>query len=571
MILFSKIRWKNILSTGDVWTEVNFQKSRSTLIVGENGAGKSTILDAICFALFAKPFRKINKSQLVNSINKKGMLVEIELSIGPKQYLIRRGQKPSVFDIIVDGNLLNQTSDVREYQDILEKNILKLNFKSFSQIVILGSASFTPFMQLPAAHRREIIEDLLDIQIFSTMNSILKEKVQLNKEEITNVNYEMKLLAEKIELQKRLAESIQQNNEAVIAEKTAQGIEVGGNLQIALASLKDVNEAITHLESTITDSAQVNAKLKKLEKLFDLAESKKKKIESEIEFFENNDNCPTCRQAIEQLFKDKSIEEKMVSLGQLVEMKDDLVNQQQAVTTRIQEIDEVDDQLSTLRVTALNHNTQIKIYENNLSLLRAEIEQLKQKGTSISVDNEEMEALKRSLKSNVNTKEELLKDKAVLDVAAVLLKDSGVKTKIIKQYIPVINKLVNKYLAAMDFFVNFELNENFEETIKSRHRDDFSYESFSEGEKMRIDLALLFTWRSISKLRNSASTNLLLMDEVFDSSLDNSGTEEFLKIINTLTADTNLFIISHKGDQLFDKFHSVIKFQKVKNFSQMVK
>lgn len=571
MILFSKIRWKNILSTGDAWTEVNFQKSRSTLIVGENGAGKSTILDAICFALFAKPFRKINKSQLINSINKKGMLVEIEFSIGPKQYLIRRGQKPSVFDIMVDGNLLNQTSDVREYQEILEKNILKLNFKSFSQIVILGSASFTPFMQLPAAHRREIIEDLLDIQIFSTMNSILKEKVQLNKEEITNVNYEMKLLAEKIELQKRLAESMQQNNEAVIAEKTNQAIEVGGNWQIALATLKDVNGAITYLESTITDSAQVNAKLKKLEKLFDLAESKKKKIESEIEFFENNDNCPTCRQAIEQLFKDKSVGEKMSSLQQLIEMKDDLVNQQQAVTTRIAEIDGIRDQIENQSALAFKYNTQVSIYENTLSLLKAEIEQLKQKGTSISVDNEEMEALKRSLKSNVNTKEELLKDKAVLDVAAVLLKDSGVKTKIIKQYIPVINKLVNKYLAAMDFFVNFDLNENFEETIKSRHRDDFSYESFSEGEKMRIDLALLFTWRSISKLRNSASTNLLIMDEVFDSSLDNSGTEEFLKIINTLTADTNLFIISHKGDQLFDKFHSVIKFQKVKNFSQMVK
>jgi len=571
MISFSKIRWKNILSTGDAWTEVNFQKSRSTLIVGDNGAGKSTILDAICFALFAKPFRKINKSQLVNSINKKGMLVEIEFSIGPKHYLIRRGQKPSVFDIMVDGNLLNQTSDVREYQDILEKNILKLNFKSFSQIVILGSASFTPFMQLPAAHRREIIEDLLDIQIFSTMNSILKEKIQLNKEEITSVNYELKLLAEKIELQKRLAESMQQNNEAVIAEKTAQSIEVGGNLQIALDSVKDINVVITALENTIADSAQVNAKLKKLEKLFDLAEAKKKKIESEIEFFENNDNCPTCRQAIEQLFKDKSVEEKMSALGQLIEMKDDLVNQQQVVTARIVEIDDVNDQLSEQRLLVFNYNTQIRIYENTISLLKAEIEQLKEKGTAIGVDNEEMESLKRSLKSNVNTKEELLKDKAVLDVAAVLLKDSGVKTKIIKQYIPVINKLVNKYLAAMDFFVNFDLNENFEETIKSRHRDDFSYESFSEGEKMRIDLALLFTWRSISKLRNSASTNLLVMDEVFDSSLDNSGTEEFLKIINTLTADTNLFIISHKGDQLFDKFHSVIKFQKVKNFSQMVK
>jgi len=499
------------------------------------------------------------------------MLVEIEFSIGSKQYLVRRGQKPSVFDIIVDGNMLNQTSDVREYQEMLEKNILKLNFKSFSQIVMLGSASFTPFMQLPAAHRREIIEDLLDIQIFSTMNSILKEKVQLNKEEITSVNYELKLLAEKIELQKRLAESMLQNNEAVIANKTAQSVEVGGNLQIALDTLGEINSIISTMESTIADSAQVHIKLKKIERLYEIADAKIKKVEGEIEFFNNNDDCPTCRQAIEQVFKDKSIDEKMAMLTQLVTAKDDIVNQQQVISSRILEIDEVNDQLSEKRVTALNYRTQIQIYENTLSLIKTEIDQLKQKGTAIGIDSEEMDTLKRSLKSNVNTKEELLKDKAVLDVAAVLLKDSGVKTKIIKQYIPVINKLVNKYLAAMDFFVNFDLNENFEETIKSRHRDDFSYESFSEGEKMRIDLALLFTWRSISKLRNSASTNLLIMDEVFDSSLDNSGTEEFLKIINTLTADTNLFIISHKGDQLFDKFHSVIKFQKVKNFSQMVK
>ena len=571
MISFKCIRWRNLLSTGDVWTEISFQRSKSTLIVGENGAGKSTILDAVCFALFAKPFRKINKSQLINSINKKGMLVEIELSIGPKQYLIRRGQKPNVFDIIVDGSMLNQTSDVREYQDMLEKNILKLNFKSFSQIVILGSASFTPFMQLPAAHRREIIEDLLDIQIFSTMNAILKEKIGYNKDELNGVNYDMKLVVEKIELQKRLAESMQQNNETVIVEKNNHMIEVGGNLQIALDALSDVNTTIRNIQDSIADQEQVRQKQKKISKLQDLAVSKLAKVQDEVDFFENNDDCPTCRQEIQKTFKDKSIEDKKKLIQNLVEAKEDILNQLAAISDRIEEIDAAQRSAYNQQLLASEYNTQIKIYESTISLLKAEIDQLKQKGDAIGVDSDEMDSLKRSLKSYINTKEELLKDKSVLDIAAVLLKDSGVKTKIIKQYIPVINKLVNKYLAAMDFFVNFDLNENFEETIKSRHRDDFSYDSFSEGEKMRIDLALLFTWRAISKLRNSASTNLLIMDEVFDSSLDNNGTEEFLKIINTLTADTNLFIISHKGDQLFDKFHSVIKFQKVKNFSQMVK
>lgn len=571
MIAFSKIRWKNLLSTGDAWTEVNFQRSKSTLIVGDNGAGKSTILDAVCFALFAKPFRKINKSQLINSINKKGSLVEIEFSIGPKQYLVRRGQKPNVFDIIVDGSTLNQTSDVREYQEMLEKNILKLNFKSFSQIVILGSASFTPFMQLPAAHRREIIEDLLDIQIFSTMNAILKQKIGLNKDELLSVNYDMKLVAEKIQLQKKLAESMQQNNELVISEKNSQMIEVGGNLQIALDALKEVCETIINIQNTISDEEQVRQKQRKSNSVYDLLVSKSTKIESEVEFFENNDDCPTCRQEIQKAFKSSTIEDKKKQIDNILEAKRDLEDQLSVLSERLEEIAGINKTISRYRTVSSEHNTQIKIYENTIQLLRNEIEQLKQRGSVIGVDTEEMEGFKRSLKSYINTKEELLKDKSVLDIAAVLLKDSGVKTKIIKQYIPVINKLVNKYLAAMDFFVNFDLNENFEETIRSRHRDDFSYESFSEGEKMRIDLALLFTWRSISKLRNSASTNLLIMDEVFDSSLDNGGTEEFLKIINTLTADTNLFIISHKGDQLFDKFHSVIKFQKVKNFSQMVK
>lgn len=572
MILFSKIRWKNLLSTGDAWTEVNFRKSKSTLIVGENGAGKSTILDAICFALFAKPFRKINKPQLVNSINKKGMLVELEFSIGNKQYLIRRGQKPNVFDIICDGNMMNQTSDVREYQEMLENNILKLNFKSFSQIVILGSASFTPFMQLPAAHRREIIEDLLDIQIFSIMNSLLKEKISLNKQEITSVTYEMKSAADRIELHNKLTKTLKDNKQVTIDIKNNQLKEVAGNMQIALDVIKEHREKITALQDTIADEDTVSGKHSNYITLKRAGENKLRNINDSIAFLQEHDSCPTCSQDIDIHFKDGNIGEKN---KQKAEVESSLASLQGLITTldsRLSDIADVHSLIQEQELLIQDCNTQVKIYQNTIKLLQDEIKNLQ---TDIEVqsedDTEELSSIKRTLKAAINTKEELLKDKSALDVAAILLKDSGVKTKIIKQYIPVINKLVNKYLAAMDFFVNFELNENFEETIKSRHRDDFSYESFSEGEKMRIDLALLFTWRAISKLRNSASTNLLIMDEVFDSSLDNNGTEEFLKIISTLTADTNLFIISHKGDQLFDKFHSVIKFQKVKNFSQMVK
>lgn len=560
-----------MLSTGDAWTEINFTKSKSTLVVGENGAGKSTILDAVCFALFGKPFRKINKPQLINSINKKNMVVEIEFRIGSREYIIKRGQKPTLFEILVNGELISQNSESKEYQEMLEKSILKLNFKSFSQIVILGSASFTPFMQLPAAHRREIIEDLLDIQIFSTMNTILKEKVSVNKQEITSVGFDMRLAAERIELQNKLTSSIKQDNELVIAGKIKKSIEVGGNLQIALDTIKSTQATIDLLKDTITDHPSATSKVSKITNLITQAELKADRILKDIEFFTDNDSCPTCKQEIQEIFKNKSVEEKNQQMEAINNTIPLMAQQVSHLNVRLAEIQLVADQITEHETDLLGYNTQVRIYENTLKLISDEVEQLREKSIQIDTDTDEMESAKRSLKSSINTKEELLKDKAALDVASVLLRDSGVKTKIIKQYIPVINKLVNKYLAAMDFFVNFELNENFEETIRSRHRDDFSYESFSEGEKMRIDLALLFTWRAISKLRNSASTNLLIMDEVFDSSLDNNGTEEFLKIINTLTADTNLFIISHKGDQLFDRFHSVIKFQKVKNFSQMVK
>lgn len=571
MILFKNIKWKNILSTGDAWTEISFTKSKSTLIVGENGAGKSTILDALCFALFGKPFRKINKSQLINSINKKGLLVEVEFSVGKKNYIIKRGIKPNLFEIYSDGEMINQSSETKEYQEYLERNILKLNFKSFSQIVILGSASFVPFMQLTAANRREIIEDLLDIQIFSTMNSLLKEKVSQNKTDLQETTYEMKLVGEKIEMNKKLIQSLKDNNKEEEDKKIQKGLELAGNLQIALAEVKLNQETIEELEKTISDQEDVNEKIHKLQSLKRDLQQKIKHLDAEVNFFNDHENCPTCKQEINNVFKISMVNDKQSLLSecnQSIEKVDKKIN---TLEKRNQEIADVLSSIQEKKLTARDIQTQIKIYETTLTQLRQEVKDLRSKNKQIDTDNSELESLKETLRNTITLKEQLLADKSVLDVASVLLKDSGVKTRIIKQYVPVINKLVNKYLAAMDFFVNFELNENFEETIKSRHRDEFSYESFSEGEKMRIDLALLFTWRAISKMRNSASTNLLIMDEVFDSSLDNNGTEEFLKIISTLTSDTNLFVISHKGDQLFDKFHSVIKFQKHKNFSTMVK
>ena len=571
MILFQCVRWKNLLSTGDVWTEINFIKSKSTLIVGENGAGKSTILDAVCFGLFGKPFRKINKPQLVNSINRKGMLVELEFKIGSRQYLIRRGQKPSVFEILQDGNIINQNSEAKEYQEYLESNVLKLNFKSFQQIVILGSASFTPFMQLPASHRREIIEDLLDIQIFSTMNSLLKDKITINRTSLYQVDYEIKGAAEKIELYKKHIESLKQNNDEIIAQKQAQVDGLNNQINDANISVSTINGEIQTLSASIEDHNKVLSKSSKFALLSRQLDSKLDKLKKEIEFFYESDDCPTCRQGIAHEHKSEIVEKNHKQVADIESGKEKLLTEIAEVDVRLTEITNTNTEITLLNRKVTDHLIHIQMWGDMINSINKEITNLKTNNKQIDTNTEELKVLKEQLKAALQSKEDLTKEKAVLDVASVLLKDSGVKTKIIKQYIPVINKLVNKYLAAMDFFVAFELNENFEETIKSRHRDDFSYESFSEGEKMRIDLALLFTWRAISKLRNSASTNLLIMDEVFDSSLDNNGTEEFLKIISTLTADTNLFIISHKGDQLFDKFHSLIKFEKHKNFSRISK
>ena len=569
MILFKKIRWKNILSTGNTFTEIDFLRNRSTLIVGENGAGKSTILDALCFVLYGKPFRKINKPQLLNTINQKNLEVQIEFDIGKNNYKIIRGMKPNIFEIYQNDTIINQNAESKEYQEMLEKNILKLTYKSFSQIVILGSASFVPFMQLPAAHRREVIEDLLDIQIFSTMNNILKEKINDNKNSIIENDFSIKSLAEKIELHKKYLESLQQNNDELIAEKY-KAIEVHkAQIIIDQQLLDECTAAINSLKLETDQIEDLRKGDRDIRELYRKMYDKSVKLIKENKFYDDNDNCPICKQGISHDFKHESQEKNQTDIDAISSSLNKLDRKLVKINEKINAFTKSLEVQEAHQKQVGEHNNRITTLNMFISSLTQEIEQIKTNTKHIDASVEEIKQLRESLKQSIQLKEELTDNRKVLDVAGMLLKDSGIKTKIIKQYVPVMNKLINKYLASMDFFVNFELNENFEEIIKSRFRDEFTYESFSEGEKMRIDLALLFTWRAIAKLRNSASTNLLIMDEVFDSSLDGSGTDEFLKIIQTLTGDTNIFIISHKGDQLYDKFHSVIRFEKHKNFSRI--
>jgi DNA repair exonuclease SbcCD ATPase subunit len=569
LILFQCIRWRNFLSTGNAFTEIDFTRNKSTLIVGENGAGKSTILDALSFGLYGKPFRKINKPQLINSINGKGLEVEVEFKIGKRTYKIRRGIKPTLFEIYQDDKLLNQDAESKEYQEMFENNILKLNHKSFCQIVVLGSASFVPFMQLSAIHRREVIEDLLDIQIFSTMNNILKEKVAENKNSLTDVDYKIRISADKIELQKKHIENMKQNNDDLIKQKEVRIEELNSEIKISRDETKKLMEAVESATNSISDDKKLQLKHAKIIDVKRQLEAKLDKLHKEIEFFRDHDDCPTCRQNIVHDHKKDIVSrdnDQMLEVTKGIEKLDvDIEN----ISIRLKEIIQVNKTISEHNVAISNHNVQISTLLSFVQGLNREITALKQDKKIVEDNSEELKQYKTDLKEAIELKESLVKDKQLLDIAVNLLRDGGIKTKIIKQYVPVMNKLINKYLASMDFFVNFELNENFEETIKSRHRDEFSYESFSEGEKMRIDLALLFTWRAVAKLRNSASTNLLIMDEVFDSSLDTNGTDEFLKILSTLTADTNVFIISHKGDTLFDKFEHILKFEKHKNFSRI--
>lgn len=567
MILFEKVRYKNILSTGNTFTEVFLNQSKSTLIVGDNGAGKSTMLDALTFALYGKPFRKINKYQLLNSVNNKELLVEAYFSISGNSYVIKRGIKPGIFEVWKNGELLNQDAAARDYQTYLEDTILKLNYKSFGQVVVLGSSTFVPFMQLKSGERRDIIEDLLDIQIFTTMNTLLKERLADNKSEITDIKYQIDLLENKIDSAKSHNESIRKIKETEVGKLKDKLKEQVAFVEDEQAKMDVLLDEIEVLNNSIGDKAEQKKKLAEFQELNHDLTSRLNKLRKDVDFYQNHDNCPTCKQGIDHEFKEETIKSSRSTATEIETAKKEIGHKSVVVDERLYAIDLVEDQISEKNISISEHRANYKIGMNTCKSIKKELDGAQQEVEEI--DTSDIKKLESELVDYHASQSELFDHKEILSVVASMLKDGGIKTRIIKQYVPVMNKLINKYLSAMDFFVQFELDENFNETIKSRFRDEFSYSSFSEGEKLRIDLALLFTWRAVSKLRNSVSTNLLIMDEIMDSSLDSAGTEEFLKIIEELSADSNIFIISHKGDQLFDKFDSVIKFEKVKNFSRI--
>ena len=570
MIIFRKIRWRNFLSTGNHFTEIQLDNASNTLVVGSNGAGKSTVLDALCFVLFGKPFRSVNKPQLMNSINNKDCVVEIEFNVGNKSFRIVRGIKPNLFEIYQDGTLLNQDAASRDYQEHLEKFILKLNYKSFTQIVILGSASFTPFMQLSAADRRAIIEELLDIQIFSAMNNIIKEKLTINKESIATKKHEIDLAQQKYDLQKLHTDEVDQNN----AEKAIQYEEA---IQLTYGEIQEIHANTATTTSKIEESlqlvinkSQVETKLKTITKIESQIEANLSKYRKDISFFQQNDNCPTCRQEIALGFKEAELANTNQRVTECEHGLRDLEKKIIEEQTKLNEMAETQKEIQKLQILAATNNTAVIEKQKYIKTVEKQLAELNSNKESTAKEQQQLQELLDCLLKQQEDLRTLIEEKTYYDAASGLLKDTGIKTKIVKQYLPIINKLVNKYLASFDFFVNFNLDESFRETIKSRHRDEFTYASFSEGEKQKIDLALLFSWRAVAKLKNSANTNLLILDEVFDSSLDANGTEYLMMILHMLEG-ANVFVISHKGDVLQDKFRNLIRFEKVKNFSRIVK
>ena len=566
MIIFKYVRWKNFLSTGNNFTEIQLDRNPTTLIIGENGAGKSTVLDALCFGLFGKPFRNINKPQLLNSVNNSNCLVEVEFEIGSKKLKVIRGIRPNIFEIYVNNKMYNQDANVRDYQKYLEQQILKLNYRSFTQVVILGSSTFIPFMQLKARHRREVVEEILDIQIFSLMNMLLKMKLKEIDSNTKDMEYQYELTEEKIFLHEKYIEDMKANkdklteekitllanNEEEIFKKNTDITFHQKNNEELLLAIKDRNKVTTDhnklcdIRSTLTEKKNNNSRM--------------------VKFFEENNDCPACEQPLRNASKmvkskQKEVDKFAMALEELSQaiLKSD--NKQNAIST-------IADKIRKNEVHVAKENSSVTQLEKFNATLQAEIDQL-QSGDVSKSDYDKLKKLKSKIVTVEELKQKLKEDQTYAEAVRNMLQDTGIKTKIIKQYLPIMNKLINTYLTSMEFYVNFTLDENFNETIKSRYRDEFTYESFSEGEKMRIDLALLFTWRAVAKMKNSTNTNLLMLDEIFDSSLDGTGTDEFLKILNTLGGE-NVFVISHKQDALVDKFKSTIKFEKIKNFSHVV-
>ena len=569
MILFKKVRYKNFLSTGQQFIEIDLDKSSTTLVVGENGAGKSTMLDALCFGLFQRPFRNIKKDQLINSINEKECIVEVEFTVGQKDYKIIRGIKPNTFEIWCDGDMLNQDAAQRDYQKHLEQQILKLNFRSFTQVVILGNASFVPFMQLRARHRRQVVEEILDIEIFSKMNIMFREKEKNQDELIKQTDFNYQLVDNKIEDKKKYIDDISNRSKDLAASKRVELDKTITDIANYEQDIKKVRTEIASLQKEILDETKVNSMKSKLHSMEAKLENTCNKHKKDLKFFESHDDCPTCQQAIDTAFKTTMINKKK---EKVLELEVGLGQIDTEIKTNQMRLDTINKTMILIREKELlinRYETSIAEIQKQVYKLRVEISEIVDENISTAEMNGELNELQEQLtdldKDKISQKEE----KLYIDTARHLMQDTGIKTKIIKQYLPVMNQLINKNLADMDFFVNFSLDEEFNETIKSRHRDEFNYHSFSEGEKLRIDLSILFTWREIAKLKNSTNTNLLILDEIFDSSLDSSGTDEFMRILHTTMAKENVFVISHKGDTLIDKFPRVMKFEKYKNFTRM--
>ena len=568
MIVFQKVRYKNFLSAGNSFTEINLNSSRSTLVVGQNGAGKSTMLDAISFGLFGKPHRNINKPQLVNSVNGKNCVVEIEFTIGKNEFKVLRGISPGKFEIWKNDQMLNQSSHAKEYQRILEQNILKLNHKSFHQVVVLGSSSFIPFMQLPAHHRREVIEDLLDINIFSKMNTLLKEQNNTLKENIRQVSYDIDIIRTRVESQEKYIREVQSLTKANIESRELKILANTDAIEQFLSQNETLGEKIEwnqgYIDQRLSKLTEKQTSLVQYQAQF---KQQMATVAKEAKFYEEHEDCPTCSQAITDDLRQQKLHDARTKAKELKEAMDRAVAESNSVSESLARVNETVAEVQRYQSTLLSNTKEIGRLQDEINSLRDEIS-----GTAVADlkdAKEELEGYKSNQRDLQERKLTLNEQQQYNTVISEMLKDTGIKTKIIKQYLPVINTLVNRYLQVLDFFVHFDLDESFQESIRSRHRDDFTYESFSEGEKQRIDLSLLFTWRQVAKMKNSIATNLLILDETFDSSLDADGVDNLLKILYTLPDDTNVFVISHKGEILDGKFENKLEFYKDKNFSKL--
>jgi DNA repair exonuclease SbcCD ATPase subunit len=569
MIVFKTLEWCNFLSTGNAANKIIFNKSPSTLVIGRNGEGKSTLLDALTFSLFGKPFRNINKPQLINSINGKNCAVEITFDIGQNEYKVIRGMKPNVFEIWLNGSLINQDAAVKDYQNFLEQQILRLNYKTFTQVVILGSASFVPFMQLPPGQRREVIEDILDIGVFSIMNSILKERMNENKDQLVAIDNKITIAKNNVEVQKKLIGTLVNSKRDQVAQIRKQIEDNEAEIAANETRWNELNAEINKLLSSIEEDnvdQLINASIKAKNKFVLL----KEQTEKNLSFFKNNETCPSCAQGIAHDHKETIVNKLIEDTSEIDSNITTIEEAYKKLLEKQKKVEQINKEVLALNIQCNNIVSSNKTLNNQNQKLLTDIESTKKDTTDLDAEKKKLKEIADEALVLIERKTELFQEKQIHEASSLLLKDTGIKTAIIKEYLPVMNKLINGYLSAMDFYVHFELNESFNEVIKSRFRDEFTYASFSEGEKMRIDLAILFTWRQIAKMKNSVNTNLLILDEIFDSSLDNSGTDYFLSVMNALGDKSNVFVISHKGDQLFDKFHSVVKFEKKNDFSTIV-